>query len=112
MAVTGSAVYQPIFILLFWAPTGMIPVLMVMMGIFISIIPVMIIASVPDAAGDPRLVPMGMAIVQFGFNLGIILAPPIFGGLVENMGWAIASLMFTPLILLTLFSIVGNKRIR
>jgi predicted MFS family arabinose efflux permease len=107
----GAAAYLPVFLLLFLAPHGMIPVLMVLMGIFISIVPVMIIASVPDAAGDPKMVPLGMAVVQFGFNLSIVLAPPTFGGLVERLGWTSAAWIFTPLILLAIVSILVNKKI-
>jgi predicted MFS family arabinose efflux permease len=112
VAVVGASLYLPIFVLLFRASPEVIPALMLLMGFFSSVVPVMIMASVPDATGDPALAPMGMAIVQFGFNVSISIGSPVFGGLVERTSWSGASMLFAPLILFSMIAIVMNKKVR
>jgi len=110
--VGGALLFLPIIVLLFQSNTGMIPILMVLLGLLAGVIPTMIFAAVPQAVGDPRMVPMGMAIIQFGFNLSLIAGPPVFGSLVENMGWSSASIIFAPVILLLVAAALLNKKVR
>lgn len=78
----------------------MIIVSLILLSVFAISIPVSILAAVPDVMKDVRLVGIGMAVIIFGQNLGLIIGPPLFGGLVESTSWLVAAYAFAPLCIL------------
>ena len=79
----------------------MIPVYMILQGVIIGAIPTAAFASVPELMGNPQLVGIGMAVMAFSQNLGIIIGPTLFGILVETGGWVTAGYALIP------FAIIG-----
>ena len=38
----------------------------------------------------PELAGVALGVVSIGFNLGVLLGPPIIGAIAESMGWSVA----------------------
>jgi predicted MFS family arabinose efflux permease len=74
----------------------MVWVVVVLGGLVVGIITPIFMAAVPDALDDVELVPLGMAALVMGVNLGLVVGPPIFGALVEKVGWANSAFIYTP----------------
>ena len=85
-------------------------VALVVMSVIAITIPVSILAAVPEVMPDIRLVGIGMAVIIFGQNLGLIIGPPLFGGLVEGASWGIAAYAFAPLCLLGALVVFLTKK--
>jgi predicted MFS family arabinose efflux permease len=79
---------------------GWIRAFMVFFGLVTGGIPMAAFALVPDVVPDARLVPLGMAILVMGQNLGMVVGPVLFGGLVETVGWTMAGYALIPVALL------------
>lgn len=78
----------------------MVWVVVILGGLVVGIITPIFMAAVPDALDDVGLVPLGMAALVMGVNLGLVVGPPIFGALVEKVGWANGAFIFTPVAVL------------
>ena len=100
VAFTAFLILGPLFVMVFQASGAMIIVFLLLLNLFAISIPVSLLAAVPDMMSDVRLVGIGMAVILIGQNLGLIIGPPLFGGLVENTGWGVAAIAFAPLCLL------------
>ena len=72
-------------------PLAILPLWVLLQGMFGGIIPTNIFAAGVEAAGDERLGGMAMGVIQFGQNAGMLVGPIIFGALAESAGgWPIA----------------------
>jgi predicted MFS family arabinose efflux permease len=64
--------------------------LMVLLGVFAAGLATTSFASVPAVTGPGMPVGITIAVLMIGQNLGQLLGPVFFGGLVERYGWASA----------------------
>jgi MFS family permease len=72
---------------------------MLLLGILAGAIPTCTFASVPDLMGKAAPAGIGMGVIMIGQNLGQLLGPPVFGRLVESIGWTAAGLCTIPVLL-------------
>jgi predicted MFS family arabinose efflux permease len=77
----------------------MIPASMVLLGILAGAIPTCTFTSISELAGKDVPAGIGMGVVLVGQNLGQLLGPVIFGGLVQSLGWTAAGLCTIPVLL-------------
>ncbi len=75
-------------------------VYLIVLGCLSGAVPTATFAAAPEVIGDPRLNGLALGIVMFGQNLGMVLGPIVFGGLVERLGWAPAGYLLIPVLLL------------
>ncbi len=88
------------FMALPFSITGwMIPMSMVLLGILAGAIPTCTFTSVPELSGKDVPASIGMGVILIGQNLGQLLGPVIFGGLVQTLGWTAAGLSTIPVLL-------------
>jgi predicted MFS family arabinose efflux permease len=87
------------FLVPFNVTGGLIPILMITMGILAGPIPTATFATVPEVMAKPQLVGIGMAVLALGQNLGMFIGPTIFGILVASMGWVTAGYIMIPICL-------------
>ena len=111
VTLAGLLILLPLSLLLFHASGSMIPVAMILIGLSAGIITTMNFASVPDATGNPLLSGMGMAMLSAGMSSTLMAAPPLFGALVETIGWANAGYFFAPFVLIAIAATLANKRV-
>ena len=112
VTLAGLLILLPLCLLLFQASGSMIPVAMILMGVSTGIVTTTIFSAVPDATGDPLLSGMGMALLSVGMSSTLMAAPPIFGALVDKLGWVTAAYWFAPFVLLAIAAVLMNRRVR
>jgi predicted MFS family arabinose efflux permease len=78
---------------------GWIPAWLIGMGLVLGAIPTAIFSATPEVMGSPHLAGLGMSVIMLGQNLGMFIAPILFGALVESSGWAIAGYAMIPICL-------------
>jgi predicted MFS family arabinose efflux permease len=110
MAIIAFIILGPLFVMLFQVSGWMIIVFAVLLNIVGISIPVSLLAAVPDTMHDVRLVGLGMSVTLIGQNLGLIIGPPLFGGLVERTSWEVATFVFAPLCLLGALVILLTRK--
>ena len=111
VTLAGLLLLLPLTLLVFQISGAMIIAAMILVGISTGMITATIFTAVPDATGDPRLSGMGMAMLTLGINVTLLAAPPIFGALVDNMGWVTAAYFFTPFVLISMAAVLLNKQV-
>lgn len=78
-----------------------IPLFMIVFGIFAGVIPTMIFAAVPEVMDRPELAGIGMGGVVTLQNLGLLLGPVMFAGIVQISGrWEVAGYALIPISLI------------
>jgi MFS family permease len=77
----------------------MIGASMLLLGVLAGAIPTCTFASVPELMGKAAPAGIGMGVIMIGQNLGQLLGPPVFGRLVESIGWTAAGLCTIPVLL-------------
>ena len=75
-----------------------IPVFLTLIGFVGAAVPTTVFATVPEVMGRADLVGKGMAILMLGQNMGFVVGPPVFSGLVQALGWAGAGYVCVPLL--------------
>jgi len=88
------------FLFPFQVSVSLIPVVMILIGIFFGPIPTATFAAVPEIMPSPQLIGIGMGVVALGQNLGMVLGPAMFGKFVDSMGWAAAGYAMIPVALI------------
>jgi predicted MFS family arabinose efflux permease len=94
--------------------TTLVWVYLVVMALFAAAMPTGTFAIVPELAGDPSRIGLGMATLAFFQNLGIAIGSAAFGPIAADLGWNTASLAFlVPVAVVGLvitFFVKGRKR--
>ena len=70
---------------------------MALLGLMMGVIPPAVFAAAPDIMGKPQLAGIGLAVILVGQNLGQLVGPILFGGIVQSQGWAMAGYMLIPI---------------
>ncbi|MDR3575548.1 MAG: MFS transporter [Anaerolineaceae bacterium] len=83
-------------VLAFQTSGWLVTAAMLVFGVIAALIPMSIFAVVPEVMGGAHLAGLGMAVLLLGQNLGQLLGPLVFGGLVERIGWANAGYWIAP----------------
>ncbi len=73
---------------------------MILLGLVAGAVPTATFAAAPAVMKVPQLAGLGLAVVMVGQNLGMFVAPVIFGALVEASGWIVAGYWLIPFALL------------
>ena len=63
----------------------------------------------PKSVKEPRLAGMSMAMITLCMNLGMVIAPPLFGVLVEGSDWVTAGYVVVAAPILGILSVQINK---
>lgn len=71
-----------------------------LLGFVAGAVPTATFAAAPEVMGTPRLAGLGLAVVMLGQNLGMFIAPFLFGEMVEAIGWTPAAVWLVPVALL------------
>ncbi|MDX1688673.1 MAG: MFS transporter, partial [Candidatus Promineifilaceae bacterium] len=71
-----------------------------LLGLVAGAVPTATFAAAPEVMGTPRLAGLGLAVVMLGQNLGMFVAPFLFGEMVEAIGWTPAATWLVPVALL------------
>jgi predicted MFS family arabinose efflux permease len=68
-------------------------------------------AAVSDALEDFESVPIGMGLCIMAVNFGMLVATPVFGWMVDKVGWSNTGYIFTvfPLIAIVLLCMFKEK---
>ncbi|MCB8976115.1 MAG: MFS transporter [Ardenticatenaceae bacterium] len=72
----------------------------VVLGLIAGAVPTATFAAAPEVMQSPQLAGLGLAVIMLGQNLGMFVAPMMFGALVESSGWVTAGLWLIPFALL------------
>ena len=72
----------------------------VVLGLIAGAVPTATFAAAPEVMQSPQLAGLGLAVIMLGQNLGMFVAPVMFGALVESSGWVTAGLWLIPFALL------------
>ncbi len=97
-------VIAAILILPFRVTGWQIPTLMVIQGLIIGAVPTATFAAAPEVMRRPEWAGLGLAVILLGQNLGNLVGPVLFGGLVSNLGWVTAGYLLIPIALLGFIS--------
>ncbi len=76
-------------------------VFFVVLGLIAGAVPTATFAAAPEVMKSPQQAGLGLAVIMLGQNLGMFVAPVLFGALVETSGWVTAGLWLIP------FALVG-----
>ena len=68
----------------------------VVLGLIAGAVPTATFAAAPELMKSPQLAGLGMAVIMVGQNLGMFVAPVLFGALVEANGWVVAGYWLIP----------------
>jgi nitrate/nitrite transporter NarK len=79
-------------------------VYMAIQGLVAGVVPPATFAAAPEVMSKPQLAGIGLAVVMLGQNLGMFVAPVIFGAMVEATSWTVAGLGLIPMALLGFFA--------
>ena len=71
-----------------------------LLGLVAGAVPTATFAAAPEVMSSARLAGLGLAVVMMGQNLGMFVAPALFGEMVEAMGWTPAATWLVPVALL------------
>jgi len=71
-----------------------------LLGLVAGAVPTATFAAAPEVMGTARLAGLGLAVVMLGQNLGMFVAPFLFGEMVEAIGWTPAANWLVPVALL------------
>jgi predicted MFS family arabinose efflux permease len=96
MIALPLAAMGALFLFPFHASGWSIAAVMILMGIFLGPIPTATFAAVPEVMPSPQQIGIGMGVVAFGQNLGMVIGPAMFGRVVDSMGWAAAGYALIP----------------
>jgi predicted MFS family arabinose efflux permease len=88
---------------------GLIPAALVVVGLLSVVIPTATFSAAPEVMGGPHLAGIGLAVIILWQNLGQLLGPAIFGGLVEKVGWVAAGYWMIPVLLVGVVAIWLTK---
>ena len=110
--VAGFLLLAPMLALVFQLSQTMIIPAMLLLGLIASAIPTMTFAAAPETVEDPQAVAMSLAVVTAGMNLGMMIGPPLFGSLADNLGWAAAGYTFAAVPLLGALVVGLNRKLR
>ncbi|MAT95836.1 MAG: hypothetical protein CL608_01615 [Anaerolineaceae bacterium] len=67
-----------------------------LLGLIAGAVPTATFAAAPEVMELPQLAGLGLAVVMVGQNLGMFVAPVVFGALVETSGWIVAGYWLIP----------------
>jgi MFS family permease len=81
---------------LFTVDSWQIPALLVVTGLLGGAFPTASFGAVPEVMRSPKLVGVGMAILTMGLAVANVVAPIVFGALVEAVGWVAAGWVLVP----------------
>jgi ACS family D-galactonate transporter-like MFS transporter len=95
--ITGFLILIPLYILVFHVPGNLVILTLLLWSFFASSIPVCLFAISSELIDGPSGVVFGPVVLVLGQNLGVIAGPPLFGKLVESVGWSGAAYSFAPL---------------
>jgi len=110
MIVLISYILMPLTFVLPFTVTGwMIPVYMLLFGIFGGPIAPVLLASVPEVAAKPQLIGIGMAVAALGQNIGMYIGPALFIRIQVAQSWATAGYWMIPICLI---GIIATARIK
>ncbi|MEJ2747870.1 MAG: hypothetical protein P8183_08165, partial [Anaerolineae bacterium] len=70
-----------------------------LLGLVAGAVPTATFAAAPEVMKNPQLAGLGLAVIMVGQNLGMFIAPVLFGSLVESMGWIAAGYWLIPIAL-------------
>jgi len=87
-------VVAALWLLPFNVGTGVMPIVLLAIGLASGSIPTALFSSVPEVMRDPRLVGAGMGALMVGQNAGFVFGPVLFGALVTATTWAVAGYVF------------------
>jgi predicted MFS family arabinose efflux permease len=73
---------------------------LMLLGLVAGAVPTATFAAAPEVMKLPQLAGLGLAVVMLGQNLGMFIAPIVFGALVEANGWIVAGYWLIPFALL------------
>jgi len=88
------------FLVPFTVTGWMIPVYMLVFGIFGGPIAPILLAAVPEVAKKPQLIGIGMSVAALGQNIGMYIGPTLFSRIQEVHGWATAGYWMIPICLI------------
>jgi MFS family permease len=89
------------FLVPFTVTGGMIPVYMLVFGIFGGPLAPILLASVPEVARKPQLIGIGMSVAAVGQNIGMYVGPKLFIGIQQaTQSWAVAGYWMIPICIL------------
>lgn len=94
---------------MFRASGWLITLNMILLGISVSSIPTPLFAAVQDLVKKPKMIGFGMAVLTIGLNLGTVISAPVFGKIVENVGWDRAANVFLVFAFLGVIVTLLNK---
>ena len=112
VVIVGFLIMLPLFATLFSVSGWLIALYMILIGVGVASIPTPLFAAVPDLMGDVRMVGFGMAVLTIGLNLGTVISAPIFGALVDSVGWDTAAHIFAPFAVVGILVSVMNKKLK
>lgn len=72
----------------------------VVLGLIAGAVPTATFAAAPEVMRSPQLAGLGLAVIMLGQNLGMFVAPVLFGALVEATGWTVAGYWLIPFALM------------
>ncbi len=79
-------------------------VLMLIQGLVVGAIPTATFAAAPEVMRRPEWAGLGLAVILIGQNVGNLVGPVLFGGLVGSLGWIPAGYMMIPVCLIGFIS--------
>lgn len=85
---------------LFLVNRAFLPLLLLPLGVLVGAVPAAIFAAAAEVMPDRRLVPIALAVVMLGLNIGATTGPPLFGILVDAQGWFPAALVMAVITLM------------
>ncbi|MBI9044730.1 MAG: MFS transporter [Anaerolineaceae bacterium] len=95
---------------LFLAKGSMVIILVILIGAANAIAPTILFAAAPESMSSKKLSGVGIGIVSLGMNLGIMLSTPVYGGLIQRVGWVNTGYIYILAIALgILFSFLYKK---
>jgi len=89
-----------LFLFPFQLNGGLIPVYMIVQGLIVGAVPTAVFAAAPEVMRRPDWAGFGLAVILVGQNLGQLIGPVLFGGLIERLGWVSAGYWMIPICLL------------
>jgi MFS family permease len=110
MIVLISYILMTLTFLVPFTVTGwMIPLYMILFGIFGGPIAPILLASVPEVARKPLLIGIGMAVAALGQNIGMYIGPKLFINIQATHGWATAGYWMIPICLIGIIATIRIK---
>jgi predicted MFS family arabinose efflux permease len=84
----------------FVAQGWQIVAVMLVQGLLVGAIPTATFAAAPEIMRNPQWAGIGLGAILIGQNVGQLIGPVLFGGLVSTVGWVPAGLVLIPVCLL------------